>query len=96
MCGEGVRMRLDPQVVRPARERQKLNYDQELKEQYKHMPETGWVARRRHIPKHIPKARETMRARISGYIDIDVAQFKARDIHANNLFKSIVNLCVPR
>jgi WD repeat and SOF domain-containing protein 1 len=54
----------DRSVVRTARERQKLDYDQQLKEQYKHMPEIRRIARRRHIPKPIKTAGETKRVEI--------------------------------
>jgi WD repeat and SOF domain-containing protein 1 len=45
--------------IRSARERTKLEYDNALKERYKHMPEIRRIARHRHIPKPIKKAGET-------------------------------------
>ena len=54
----------DRSVVRTAREAQKLEYDQHLKEQYKHMPEIRRIARRRHVPKPIKKAGEIKRVEI--------------------------------
>ncbi|ORY07260.1 WD40-repeat-containing domain protein [Clohesyomyces aquaticus] len=38
--------------------RQKLQYDDALKERYKHMPEIKRIARHRHIPKQVKKAEE--------------------------------------
>jgi WD repeat and SOF domain-containing protein 1 len=51
----------DRAVVRTARERQKLDYQEHLKEQFKHMPEIRRIARRRHVPKPIKKAAEIKR-----------------------------------
>ena len=44
--------------IKSARERQKLEYDQALKERYKHMPEIKRIARHRHVPKQVKKAGE--------------------------------------
>lgn len=44
--------------VRSARERTKLEYDNALKERYKHMPEIRRIAKHRHVPKPIKKAGE--------------------------------------
>lgn len=44
--------------IKSARERQKLEYDQALKEKWKHMPEIRRIARHRHLPKVIKKAAE--------------------------------------
>lgn len=38
--------------------RQKLQYDEALKERYKHMPEIKRIARHRHVPKQVKKAGE--------------------------------------
>ncbi|KAF2661790.1 WD40 repeat-like protein [Lophiostoma macrostomum CBS 122681] len=38
--------------------RQKLQYDETLKERYKHMPEIRRIARHRHLPKQVKKAGE--------------------------------------
>ncbi|KAF2091282.1 protein SOF1 [Saccharata proteae CBS 121410] len=46
------------QGVKSARERQKLEYDNALKERYKHMPEIRRIARHRHVPKVVKKAGE--------------------------------------
>jgi DDB1- and CUL4-associated factor 13 len=48
-------------TVRTVREQQKLQYDEHLKEQFKHMPEIRRIANRRHVPKSIKKAAETKR-----------------------------------
>ncbi|KAF1985460.1 WD40 repeat-like protein [Aulographum hederae CBS 113979] len=48
----------DRQGVKSARQRQKLEYDEKLKERYKHMPEIRRIARHRHIPKQVKKAGE--------------------------------------
>jgi DDB1- and CUL4-associated factor 13 len=45
-------------TIQTARERQKLEYNEHLKEQFKHMPEIRRIARRRHVPKPIKKAAE--------------------------------------
>lgn len=42
--------------IKSARERQKLEYDEALKERYKHMPEIRRIMRHRHIPKIVKKA----------------------------------------
>jgi DDB1- and CUL4-associated factor 13 len=48
----------DRSVIRTARERQQLEYNDHLKEQFKHMPEIRKIARRRHVPKAINKEGE--------------------------------------
>ena len=48
-------------TILTARERQKLEYNQQLKEQFKHMPEIRRISRRRHVPKPIKKAGEIKR-----------------------------------
>jgi WD repeat and SOF domain-containing protein 1 len=54
----------DRSSVRTAREKQKIEYEQQLKETYKHMPEIRRIARRRHVPKPIKKAGEIKRTEI--------------------------------
>lgn len=44
--------------IKSARQRQKLEYDEALKERYKHMPEVRRIKRHRHIPKQVKKAGE--------------------------------------
>lgn len=44
--------------VKSARQRQKLEYDDALKERYKHMPEIRRIKRHRHVPKRVKKAGE--------------------------------------
>ena len=44
--------------VKSAAQRQKLEYDDALKERYKHMPEIKRISRHRHVPKQIKKAGE--------------------------------------
>lgn len=46
------------QGIKSAALRQKLQYDDALKERYKHMPEIRRIARHRHVPKQIKKAGE--------------------------------------
>lgn len=46
----------DRSGIRSARERQKLEYDQALKERWQHMPEIKRIARHRHVPQVIKKA----------------------------------------
>ncbi|KAL1623248.1 Protein sof1 [Neofusicoccum ribis] len=46
------------QGVKSARERQKLEYDEALKNRFKHMPEIKRISRHRHVPKTIKKAGE--------------------------------------
>jgi WD repeat and SOF domain-containing protein 1 len=46
------------QGVKSAALRQKLQYDEALKERYKHMPEIRRIARHRHVPKQVKKAGE--------------------------------------
>ena len=44
--------------IKSARQRQKLEYDEALKERYKHMPEIRRIIRHRHVPKQVKKAGE--------------------------------------
>jgi DDB1- and CUL4-associated factor 13 len=44
--------------IKSARERQKLEYDEALKERYKHMPEIRRISRHRHVPRIVKKAGE--------------------------------------
>ncbi|KAI9808977.1 MAG: rRNA-processing protein sof1 [Pycnora praestabilis] len=44
--------------VKSARQRQKLEYDDTLKERYQHMPEIRRIKRHRHLPKQVKKAGE--------------------------------------
>ena len=44
--------------IKTARLRQKLEYDEALKDRYKHMPEIRRIKRHRHIPKQVKKAAE--------------------------------------
>lgn len=44
--------------IKSARQRQKLEYDEALKERYKHMPEIKRIKRHRHVPKTVKKAAE--------------------------------------
>ena len=44
--------------IKSARQRQKLEYDEALKERYKHMPEIRRIKRHRHVPKQVKKAGE--------------------------------------
>ncbi|OCK78163.1 U3 small nucleolar RNA associated protein [Lepidopterella palustris CBS 459.81] len=46
------------QGVKSFAERQKLEYDNALKERYKHMPEIRRIARHRHVPQQVKKAGE--------------------------------------
>ncbi|KAF2272213.1 WD40 repeat-like protein [Westerdykella ornata] len=46
------------QGIKSAALRQKLQYDEALKERYKHMPEIKRIARHRHVPKQVKKAGE--------------------------------------
>lgn len=55
----------DRSTIRTARERQQLEYNEHLKEQFKHMPEIRRIARRRHVPKAIKKEGEKARTEIA-------------------------------
>ena len=44
--------------IKSASHRQKLEYDEALKERYKHMPEIRRIKRHRHLPKQVKKAGE--------------------------------------
>jgi len=46
------------QGIKSARQRQALEYDEALKNRYKHMPEIKRIARHRHVPKVVKKAGE--------------------------------------
>ena len=44
--------------IKSARQRQRMEYDDALKERYKHMPEIRRIKRHRHVPKQVKKAGE--------------------------------------
>ncbi|KAL2042365.1 hypothetical protein N7G274_004855 [Stereocaulon virgatum] len=44
--------------IKSARQRQKMEYDDALKDRYKHMPEIRRIKRHRHVPKQVKKAGE--------------------------------------
>ncbi len=44
--------------IKSARQRQKLEYDDAIKERYSHMPEIRRIKRHRHVPKQVKKAGE--------------------------------------
>lgn len=48
-------------TVKLGREQAKLNYDNKLKERYKHLPEVRRIARHRHLPRVVKKAAEMKR-----------------------------------
>ena len=48
----------DREGIKSARQRQKLEYDEALKERYQHMPEIRRIKRHRHVPKQVKKAGE--------------------------------------
>ncbi|KAI9692798.1 MAG: rRNA-processing protein sof1 [Bogoriella megaspora] len=52
------------QGVKTARERQKREYDETLKERYKHMPEIKRILRHRHLPRQVKKAGEIKREEV--------------------------------
>ncbi|KAK1087166.1 Protein sof1 [Friedmanniomyces endolithicus] len=52
--------------VKSARQRQKLEYDNALRERYKHMPEVKRIARHRHVPKQVKRAGEIKREELRG------------------------------
>jgi WD repeat and SOF domain-containing protein 1 len=52
--------------IKSAAERQKLEYDEALKERYKHMPEIRRIGRHRHVPKQVKKAGEIKREELKG------------------------------
>jgi len=52
--------------VKSARQRQKLEYDDALRERYKHMPEVKRIARHRHVPKQVKRAGEIKREELGG------------------------------
>ena len=51
--------------VKSARERQKREYDDALKERYKHMPEIKRILRHRHLPRQVKKAAEIKREEVA-------------------------------
>lgn len=50
--------------AKSTREKNKLEYDEKLKERFKHMPEVKRISRHRHVPKVIKKAQEIKRVEI--------------------------------
>ncbi|CUM66453.1 uncharacterized protein PRCAT00004117001 [Priceomyces carsonii] len=50
--------------VKSSRQRNKLEYDEALKERYKHLPEIRRISRHRHVPKVVKKAQEIKRTEI--------------------------------
>lgn len=55
----------DRSTIRTARERQQLEYNEHLKEQFKHMPEIRRIARRRHVPKAIKNEGDRIRTEVA-------------------------------
>ncbi|AET40957.1 rRNA-processing protein SOF1 Ecym_7105 [Eremothecium cymbalariae DBVPG len=51
--------------VKSTREKNKLEYDEKLKERFKYMPEIKRISRHRHVPKVIKKAQEIKRVELS-------------------------------
>ena len=51
--------------VMSAREREKREYDEALKQRYKHMPEIKRISRHRHVPKVIKKAQQIKRIELN-------------------------------
>ncbi|EDO19027.1 hypothetical protein Kpol_2002p99 [Vanderwaltozyma polyspora DSM 70294] len=51
--------------VKTTREKNKLEYDEKLKERFKHMPEIKRISRHRHVPQVIKKAQEIKRIEIN-------------------------------
>lgn len=56
----------DRSTIRTAREQQKLDYEEHLKDKFKHMPEIRRIARRRHVPKAIKNTAERKREELEG------------------------------
>lgn len=54
----------DRASVKLAKQRTKMEYDDALKEKYKHMPEIKRIARHRHVPKVVKKAQEIKRVEL--------------------------------
>jgi WD repeat and SOF domain-containing protein 1 len=55
----------DRSTIRTAQERQQLEYNEHLKEQFKHMPEIQRIARRRHVPKAIKNKGDRLRTEVA-------------------------------
>lgn len=50
--------------IKTVRERSKLEYDQALKDRYKHMPEIRRISRHRHLPTAVKKAKDIKRVEL--------------------------------
>lgn len=50
--------------AKSTREKNKLEYDEKLKERFKHMPEVRRISRHRHVPKVVKKAQEIKKIEI--------------------------------
>ncbi|AAS50209.1 AAL157Cp [Eremothecium gossypii ATCC 10895] len=57
--------------VKTTKEKNKLEYDEKLKERFKHMPEIRRISKHRHVPKVIKKAQEIK--------NIEIASLKRRE-----------------
>lgn len=51
--------------VKTSREKNKLEYDEKLKEKFKYMPEIRRISRHRHVPKVVKKAQEIKRVELN-------------------------------
>lgn len=51
--------------VKSTREKNKLEYDDKLKERFKHMPEVRRISRHRHVPQVVKKAQEIKRVELN-------------------------------
>lgn len=71
----------DRAKIKSSRERSKLEYDNTLKERYKHMPEIKRIARHRHVPKSVKKAKEIK--------SIEVNSLKRRQNNQNKHLKEV-------
>ncbi|CCF60166.1 hypothetical protein KAFR_0J00980 [Kazachstania africana CBS 2517] len=67
--------------VKTTREKNKLDYDEKLKERFKHMPEIKRISRHRHVPKVIKKAQE-----IKG---IELSSMKRREMNERRTRKDM-------
>ena len=67
--------------VKTTREKNKLEYDEKLKERFRHMPEIKRISRHRHVPEVIKKAQEIK--------NIELSSIKRREVNERRTRKDM-------
>ncbi|CUS22232.1 LAQU0S05e00672g1_1 [Lachancea quebecensis] len=67
--------------VKTTREKNKLEYDEKLKERYRYMPEISRISRHRHVPKVVKKAQEIK--------NVEIGSMKRREVNERRTNKDM-------